>query len=194
MRKLLYTVLIAGLATLGACKNKKSSGDPTAAADSTQAAMESDTVADAAVVSERLRELIGEEGLLRGVNLGDNLATVRAKEKAELFEDSTNHLGYTVEYANLESADILYYKGRNGKVNRIGVDLYLNSRQSVDTFVQDLRTFFTGRYGAPRTSPRSWSWQTPSNEPVVLQDVSKGKDYGLKLTFGGTSNLQASLP
>lgn len=75
---------------------------------------------------------------------------------------------------------MLYYQ-QNGKVTAIEVDLFLNSRQSVDEYQTELNTYFTGRYGSPKSTPGGTVWNGPAGEQLVLRDVSKGKDFGLKI-------------
>lgn len=116
----------------------------------------------------------------RGINLGDDFATIKGKEKGEPFERDAQHVGYTVEYPNLESMDVLYYQ-RNGKVSAINVDLYLNNRLSVDAYVNELGSYFTSQYGSPKPGNGGTVWRGPAGEQVSLNDVSKNKDFGLKL-------------
>lgn len=129
----------------------------------------------------------------RGINLGDAFGDVRAREKGEPFESDAKHIGYTVEFKNLETADMLYYQA-NQKVSAIDVDLFLNTRQSVDAYQKELTPYFTARYGAPKPTSGGNVWTGPKGETVTLKDVSKGKDFGLKIKIvpaGGTMTASA---
>lgn len=119
----------------------------------------------------------------RGTNLGDDFATVKATEKGEPFESDAKHVGYTVEFKNLESADMLYYQA-NQKVSAIEVDLFLNARQSVDAHQKELNSYFTSRYRAPKPADGGTVWTGTSGETITMKDVSKGKDFGLKIRIG----------
>ena len=48
---------------------------------------------------------------------------------------------------------------------------------AVKTYRQELATYLTARYG-PANAGTSWK-----NGNVLLKDVSKGKDFGLKLVM-----------
>lgn len=119
----------------------------------------------------------------RGISLGDAFSTVKGKEKGEPFESDAEHAGYTVEFSNLESADVLYYQ-TNQNVSAIDADLYLNTKQSAEAHQTDLRAYFTSRYGMPKPANGGLSWSA-SGKTVTLRDVSKGKDYGLKISIVG---------
>ena len=110
----------------------------------------------------------------RRVNIGDDFTSAKSTETAAPFEQDVAHAGYSQEFSNLESVDYQYFQAEN-KVERIQVDFYLNSLSAVKTYRQELTTYLTARYG-PANAGTFWK-----NGNVVLKDVSKGKDFGLKL-------------
>ncbi|WP_234735397.1 hypothetical protein [Tellurirhabdus bombi] len=177
-----FALLLALLLSFNACKKAQNDTEKTAQTDSAQ--VEAATVASAEVeVSDDLRKLIGSsEGLFRGVSLGDALADVKAKEKLEQFEKSDSHVGYSFEYPNLESADILYFHNKTGQINKIDVDLYLNDKKSLEKFNRELTDYFTQRFGKVTQQGKEMTWQA-ANTHLVMKDVTKGTNYGLKLTF-----------
>jgi hypothetical protein len=126
--------------------------------------------------------------IVSGRQFGDAVSVVKEKENAEPFEEDADHVGYTIDYPNLESTDIQYFLDKGKKVNRIDVDIYLNNRQSVDTHLKELSAYFTRKYGNA-TNATQESWKISGNNQVTLTDVSKGKDFGLKLTFGSSSRV-----
>ncbi len=115
----------------------------------------------------------------RAVSLGDAFAAAKATETATPFEQDSTHVGYTQELDNLESVDYQYIQ-QNGVVATIEVDLYLNTAGSVEAYRQDLTTYLTARYGPGTRTELVTSWQ---NGKAVLRNVSKRKDFGLKLTL-----------
>ncbi|GAB3259212.1 hypothetical protein GCM10027347_22620 [Larkinella harenae] len=180
----IYPALLAIALFLNACQSNQQASEATTPTDSTEILPTRPNTGNE-LVSDWLEKLVGsEDGLFRGVKLGDGVAVVKEKENAEPFEEDAAHVGYTIEYENLESVDIQYFLDNGKKVNRIQVDIYLNNRQSVDTHRQELETYFTKRYGTPSQQ----SWKVAPNSLVTLKDVSKGKDFGLKLTFDRTTN------
>ena len=175
---LLLTALL--FVTLPACTNKKK--PETQSADSSTAATPGPGVDYAPEpITGHLADLgLTRDSHWRGINLGDDFLVVKAKEKGEPFESDAKHVGYTVEFANLETADMLYYQ-TNRKVSAIEVDLFLNTSQSINSYRKELEPYFTTRYGAPKPVARGLLWTGQTGERVSLKDVSKGKDYGLKI-------------
>lgn len=165
---------------LNNCKNRQQATGQ--GADSTAVVAETEPVSpDDVVITERLANLgLTATSDWRGVNIGDAFAQVGAVEKSEPFERDTEHSGYTIELKNLETADVLYYQ-TNKKVSAIDIDLFLNTRQSVADYQKDLEPYFTARYGAPKPGGGGTVWTGRKGESVTLSDVSKGKDYGLKV-------------
>ena len=127
----------------------------------------------------------------RGLNLGDDFSAVKTKEQGKPFEQDTRHMGYAVEFPNLESMDVLYEQ-QNGKISAIVADLYLNNRPTVNAYQKDLSDYFTAHYGNPKTVNGGSVWISPANEQVALTDVSKGKDYGLNVRITSTGGATAS--
>jgi hypothetical protein len=165
---------------LNSCKNRpKTTGQ---AADSTGVVAKAEPVSpDDIVITERLANLgLSATSDWRGVNIGDAFAHVGAVEKGEPFERDAEHSGYTIELKKLETSDVLYYQ-TNKKVSAIDIDLFLNTRQSVTDYQGDLEPYFTARYGAPKPGGGGTIWTGRKGEVVTLSDVSKGKDYGLKI-------------
>ncbi|AUD05678.1 hypothetical protein [Spirosoma pollinicola] len=155
--------------------------------DSTSTTGLASKTAASLTISGHLAELgLTAESHWRGINLGDEFAKVKVTEKGESFESDADHIGYTIELTNLESADMLYYQ-KNNKVSSIDVDLFLNSRQSVNEYQKELETYFTSRYGASKPTAGGAVWAGSTGENISLKDVSKGKDFGLKVKIGSAS-------
>lgn len=194
MKKYYLAVAIIGaLFLFWACQNGQKASQQTA--DSTTAAKAS--MADPAApyaISGRVADLgLTSDSDWRGINLGDEFDRVKTTAKEAPFENDSAHSGYTIELKNLETADVLYYQ-TNNRVSAIGVDLFLNNRQSVTDYQKELDAYFTNRYGTPKPGDGGTVWTGQKGERVTLKDVSKGKDFGLKIkiyTGSGTATTSA---
>ena len=176
--------MLATVLFFNACQSKQQASEATTPADTSAVTTNRVDSNPDMTVSDWVEKLAGtDDGLFRGVNLGDDVSVVKSKENSEPFEEDAAHVGYTIDHPNLESTDIQYFLDKNKKVTRIEVDIYLNNRQSVDTHLKELKAYFTRRYG----NPTQESWKISGNDRVTLTDVSKGKDFGLKLRFGSSS-------
>ncbi|GAB4013855.1 hypothetical protein GCM10028808_34450 [Spirosoma migulaei] len=177
--------LLSSALFFSACSNHKQTD--TQATDSTAIAATTESTTDIPI-TERMANLgLTADSDWRGINLGDEFANVKGLEKGEPFESDSDHIGYTIELKNLETADILYYQ-TDKKVSAIDVDLFLNTRQSVSDYQKDLDSYFTARYGTPKPGDGGTVWSGWKRGTVTLKDVSKGKDFGLKIKIASTGN------
>jgi hypothetical protein len=139
-----------------------------------------------------LNKIIGstDDGVIRGIDFGNPISKVRSNEIFEIFEDSTNHLGYTFETEQLETIDVLYYfSPQGGAVSKITVDIYLNSDTATRQLWESILKRFGIKYGAPqKESNKLVNWKN-SNVNATIEEVSVGKDYGLKLVFTPSNNV-----
>ena len=177
-----------------ACNNSKKKTAAIQTTDSSTATSPGPTVHySPQPITGRLTELgLTRDSHWRGINLGDDFGVVKMKEKGEPFESDAKHIGYTVEFANLETADMLYYQ-MDGKVSAIEVDLFLNSRQSVNEYRKELEPYFTTRYVSPKPGTGGLVWAGSTGEQVSLKDVSKGKDFGLKIKIAPSNQATTAL-
>ncbi|WP_031530737.1 hypothetical protein [Dyadobacter crusticola] len=141
--------------------------------------------------SELLETILGstdnsEQTVLRGVAFGDPVAKVKAAETFEMFEETPDHLGYTLETSRLETIDIQYFFDKTKKVNRITVDVYLNSPEATKQLWRAGKSHFSKTYDTPKEEPKEIVWNGKTVR-VNMEDVSEGKDYGLKFQFYPTN-------
>ena len=167
-----------------ACSNRQQTD--TQATDSTTVSATSESTTDIPITEHIANLGLTADSDWRGIKLGDAFANVKGIEKSEPFESDPDHIGYTIELKNLESADMLYYQ-TDKKVSAIDVDLFLNSRQSVTDYLKELEAYFTARYGTPKPSDGGTVWSGWKRGTVTLKDVSKGKDFGLKIKIASAN-------
>lgn len=135
--------------------------------------------------SELLHTIIGNntDGVIRGIKFGDPILKVKANENFEMFEDTYLYVGYTFDTEQLETIDVQYLYHPNEGVNQINVDVYLNSKDATRQLWNASKKYFSERYGSPsQESDKKIVWSEGSTK-VVLDDVSLGKDFGLKMNF-----------
>ncbi|SEI50212.1 hypothetical protein SAMN04487995_0992 [Dyadobacter koreensis] len=143
--------------------------------------------------SALLQEILGTstEGVFRGITFGDPLSKVKATETYEMFEDAADHVGFTKETEKLETIDIQYFITTDKKVNKIMIDVYLNSPDATKQLWNAAKGHFTELYEAPKEKDKTISWFKNSVH-VTMEDVSEGKDYGLKFQFTPDKNVLAA--
>lgn len=194
LRLLVYVCLLGGV--LASCQTKTTTEE--------EATIPTDTVlfedpATAAINSDQsalFNTVLGpsEEGVFRGISFGDPVNKVKATETFELFEDSLRHVGFTFETEQLETIDVLYHFTPTGRaVNKITVDVYLNSETATRQFWSSAKKRFSDRFGAPQQETAQRITWKKSPVRVMMEEVSEGKDYGLKLIFEPTDKTLLAL-
>lgn len=190
LRRLILVCLLGGL--LGGCTGTSTNDESDAPTDSLAIKTPSPVDDINSNQSELLNTIVGttEQGVIRGIGFGDPVSKVKSTEAFEMFEDSASHVGYTFETEQLETIDVLYYFTPTGRaVNRITVDVYLNSDPATRQLWETTRKRFTEKYGSPKDSKeRQITWK---KDPVrvMISNVSDGKDYGLKFVFEPTNKV-----
>lgn len=76
-------------------------------------------------------------------------------------------------------------------MNRVSVEVYLNSNQAVKDLWEQFDTYFSGKYTVEKRQPKMAIWKESGRKMVKMQEVSKDKDFGLRLTIG--ANVSATL-
>ena len=189
LRNLLVLILLA--VTFQNCKTKTKEEQEATVSDSgaTAAPTPGELNSDQSAL---LQEVLGSstEGVFRGITFGDPLSKVKATETYEMFEDAADHVGYTKETEKLETIDIQYFITADKKVNKIMVDVYLNSPDATKQLWNAGKNHFTELYEAPKEKDKTVSWFKNSVH-VTMEDVSEGKDYGLKFQFTPDKNVLA---
>lgn len=148
-----------------------------------EAPAENDLNSDQSALLQTILGTDKAEGtVLRGISFGDPISKIKASENFEMFEETADHLGYTAETPQLETIDVQYFLTPDKKVNRITVDVYLNSPEATKQLWNAGKNYFTKDYDAPKEEPNKVTWNKKSVR-VNMEDVSKGKDYGLKFQF-----------
>lgn len=122
------------------------------------------------------------ESIIRGISFGDPVSKVKATETFEMFEEVSDHLGYTLETPQFETIDVQYFTNKDQKVNKITIDVYLNSADATKQLWEAGKKHFSETYDAPKEDGKTLIWNKKSVR-VNVEDVSTGKDFGLKFEF-----------
>lgn len=150
----------------------------------TTLAVPKERVVSSSNVQKLLKEIMGTgEGILRGVRFGDAISEIKKKETLELFEEETDHIGYTFDTENTETVDILYLKDSSQKVTGIQLDIYMNTDASNDSLKALMSDMFTTKYGKPTDKGEITVWKIKPNGQVSIKTVKSKIDRGLEVRF-----------
>lgn len=190
LRNILFLILLA--VTFQNCKTKTKDEQEATVTDTASLAKPAPEELNSDQ-SALLQEVLGgsTDGVFRSINFGDPLSKVKATETYEMFEDAADHVGFTKETEKLETIDIQYFITADKKVNKIMVDVYLNSPDATKQLWNAAKGHFSGLYETPKEKDKTVSWFKNSVH-VTMEDVSEGKDYGLKFQFTPDKNVLAA--
>ena len=192
--KLLYMPAIMLLLTTYACSTKTEEEKETQITDSValKDPEQKELNSDQSALLQTVLGTPSQESIIRGISFGDPVSKVKSVETFEMFEETADHLGYTSETPQLEAIDVQYFLTSDKKVGKITVDVYLNSVEATKQLWNAGKNHFTQNYAAPKQEKNILTWNNKSVR-VNMEDVSKGKDYGLKFEFfpSGKTELAA---
>jgi hypothetical protein len=132
----------------------------------------------------RLQQIVkSDDGILRGIDFGDDVDKVKSIENAEPLEDSTDHVGYTVQLGDYEDLDVRYHLNKDQRVWGFTLDIYLNEKSSVDSLFNDFKTYFTDRFGPSSFDNHTnmVAWNLSDSLKVVAKDVSVKQAPGMQI-------------
>jgi hypothetical protein len=129
--------------------------------------------------------LLSDAGLFRGTNIGMPLTQVKALEKGAVpSEEEDNYLSYDFAFKDTLQGSY-YYSFENG-LDEIGVDIYREKSKECLWLFTEMKTYFTKRYGDPKTEDHLLLWYVPNQgkegAQITLSDESADYGYG-KLTL-----------
>ncbi|HXC06037.1 MAG TPA: hypothetical protein VNZ86_14870 [Bacteroidia bacterium] len=123
-----------------------------------------------------------DSGLFRGANLGMNLSTVKALEKAmKPDEEENNYLSYGIAFKDTIQCSY-YYNFETDGLDEIGINIYRTKAKELDWLFSSLKHYFTKKYGEPRQENNLLVWyvknQGKEGAEITLGDESKDYSYG----------------
>jgi hypothetical protein len=175
MWKLFFVTFLTSLVCLSSCKESKK---------------EVESVPDTAIESSELkgysdkfkRIILTEEGILRGFSFVTDSSEIRKNESAQFLSSTGDQMSYTVEFNDLEMADIIYHLKGN-EIDTFEIDLYLKNKSITDSLLNDFNTFYSKKYGNVIKSGDSlFVWKDSiQNVEVKLKNINQDVDHGINI-------------
>lgn len=145
--------------------------------------------------SKNLKNLVKtEDGIFRGIDFGTPAAEVKKMEDTVAVEETKDHLDYSVNYGELESADIRYLLDANALVSGMEVYIYPKSKESQSNTFDELKTYYSNKYGSPVASgPNNLRWEnTEKNILILMEKKDNQKVHDIKVVFSNLTKQSAS--
>lgn len=127
---------------------------------------------------------LSSKGVIRNKEWGISIDSLQ--EKLELAENQpANGKSYTLYFddSDLNFTDISYLSDDQQKLTEIDFDIFVETKSQVDDLKEKFTTYLQVKFGASKTEGNKIIWEKDKNTEVILQDVSTGKDPGIKLVF-----------
>lgn len=127
---------------------------------------------------------LSSKGVIRNKVWGISIDSLQ--EKLELAENQpANGKSYTLYFddSDLNFTDISYFGDDQQKLTEIDFDIFVETKSQVDDLKEKFTTYLQVKFGASKTEGNKIIWEKNKNTQVILQDVSTGKDPGIKLVF-----------
>jgi hypothetical protein len=125
---------------------------------------------------------LSSKGVIRNKVWGISIDSLQ--EKLELAENQpANGKSYTLYFddSDLNFTDISYLGDDQQKLTEIDFDIFVETKSQVDDLKEKFTTYLQVKFGASKTEGNKIIWEKDKNTQVILQDVSTGKDPGIKL-------------
>ena len=113
-----------------------------------------------------------KEGVLRGFEIGDNIDSIKLKEKAKIHEDNKEkkYITYTFDIDE-DFVDIMYFYNDSQKLTSIKVQAVVNG---VESFLEDFAKFYDLRYGtSKKINDTMQVWKAIKGYQIKLSKSSK---------------------
>ncbi len=139
--------------------------------------------------SDWVKQITGSDTLIiRRSKWGMNLDQIH--EKIDLSEsqpaDGKSYSLYFDE-SDLNFVDIAYLEDKNGKLNEVDLDIYVEELTQVKQLRSSFTAYFDAKFGPSVTKGKRTQWDQNKNTQVELEDVSTPKDPGIKIILKAKS-------
>ncbi len=102
-----------------------------------------------------------ENGLFRGLNLGDKLDSVQLKETVKPIEADSGYLYYEMKLDTTGSFNITYNFDETG-LNEIQSDIYINNAAAADEAFSKFKSYFDDHFGESQNHQGYTVWTVTS--------------------------------
>jgi hypothetical protein len=185
MRLINFLFLFFLAISFTACKNEGEQEQEQVNSDSSAADKESRLKA----YSNRFRNLVKtDEGVFRGIEFGMSREEVKSMEDSLKSPDQSENdtLDYIINYNFPETAEVIYYTGKDEKVSRIQVDIYPESIDSQLELFKEFEKYYRSKYGNPLLSEdkNELQWKvTDQGLQIRLRKQGNEKVHDLQIDF-----------
>lgn len=123
------------------------------------------------------------EGVFRGFEFGHDLDEIIAQEKFKVFEREKDYVGVSYSNSKMETIDILYFKNIFNKLEKIQVDVFLNTEQDSNQLFDYVFHQIFEKHGFPIPIKHGFCWNRANEPKISLSKVNNKIEQGILLIF-----------
>lgn len=123
------------------------------------------------------------EGVFRGFEFGHDLDEIIVKEKFKVFEREKDYVGVSYSNSKMETIDILYFKNIFNKLEKIQVDVFLNTEQDSNQLFDYVFHQIFEKHGFPIPIKLGFCWNRANEPKISLSKVNNKIEQGILLIF-----------
>lgn len=123
------------------------------------------------------------DGIFRGFSFGQDLDEIVSKERFKVFEREKEYVGVSFTNSKMETIDILYFKSVFNKLEKIQVDVFMNTEKDSDNLFDAFFYKIFDKNGYPVPIKDGFCWNRESEPKVSLTKVKNKLEQGILLVF-----------
>ena len=123
------------------------------------------------------------DGIFRGFSFGQDLDEIISKERFKVFEREKEYVGVSFTNSKMETIDILYFKSVFNKLEKIQVDVFMNTEKDSDDLFDAFFYKIFERNGYPIPIKDGFCWNRETEPTVSLTKVKNKLEQGVLLVF-----------
>ncbi len=123
------------------------------------------------------------DGIFRGFSFGQDLDEIISKERFKVFEREKEYIGVSFTNSKMETIDILYFKSVFNKLEKIQVDVFMNTEKDSDDLFNAFFFKIFEKNGYPIPIKDGFCWNRESEPKVSLIKVKHKLEQGVQLVF-----------
>jgi len=129
------------------------------------------------------------DGIFRGFSFGQDLDEIISKERFKVFEREKDYVGVSFTNSKMETIDILYFKSVFNKLEKIRVDVFMNTEKDCDNVFNAIFDKVFEKNGYPIPIKDGFCWNRASEPKVSLSKVKNKLEQGVLLFFENKNGL-----
>jgi hypothetical protein len=118
-------------------------------------------------------------GIFRGFEFGQDLDEIISKEKFKVFEREKEYIGVSFTNSRMETVDILYFKNVFNKLEKIQVDVFMNSEKDMDDLFDTFFYRIFEKNGYPIPIKNGFCWNREHEPKISLTKVKNKLEQGI---------------